>query len=476
MKQIRYIGIILCLIYVLTIPINATTVAGGNGQNGSTDTKEVLITNGCNSIDAANSVLGTDQIVDNVISAFVYETKSDTLMYSLNPDERVSPSSLVKILTALIAVERGNLDEIITVRGELLTEVPHDAVSADLQADEVITLRDLLYCLMVDSANDAAIVIADHIAGSQSAFVVEMNAYAQALGCTNTSFTNVHGLHDENQYTTAKDMARILAVAVKNSDFFTLFSTIHYNVPSTNKSEERMLSSGNFLMNTDDMQIYYDTRVTGGRTATTADGRRSLAISAEHNGMELICVTMGSKDVLRDDGYTITVYGSYKETSALLDAAFNGYKTVQVLFPGQTIKQCSVLNGDSDVILGSKNSAYAVLPADMSITGLSYRFSGADQFQAPIEKGQVLSSVQLWSGNVCVAQTDLVSMNSVAVASPTSVQNQHGNSNGIGKVILIVFSAVVVVVVITVLGIRLYSYFRYKVRHERRRRARRRSR
>ena len=182
------------------------------------------VVSGCHSVDASSTYLGASQIVDNVQAAFVFEVNSDTLMYAHNPDLQVYPASLVKVMTALIAVEQGNLEETIVVDEDTLSTVPYDAVSVELQPGEAISLNELLYCMMTGSANDAAAVIAEHISGTQDAFVQKMNEYAQSLGCTATQFTNVHGLHNEQQYTTVRDLARILSAAVKNEQFCAYFS------------------------------------------------------------------------------------------------------------------------------------------------------------------------------------------------------------------------------------------------------------
>lgn len=413
MRYTRIIAIILVLIICFHISALAAE-----------SKPDATIANGCRSLDASMTYLGTKSISPNIDSAIVYETNSSTLMYALNADEKVYPSSLVKILTALIAVEKGNLQDIITVSQDVLDTVPYYAASAELVADEKITLSDLLYCMMVGSANDAAAVIATHISGSQNAFVKDMNAYANAVGCTGTQFVNVHGLHDEEQFTTTRDMAKILAKAVENDDFLTYFSAVHYNVPATNKSEIRELSSGNFLMNIDNLQIYQDTRVTGGRTGTTEDGARCLASLAEQDSMKLICIVTGSESTFTENGSTLT-YGSFKETSALLDAAFDGNMVVQILFEKQALQQCQVANGKNDVVLGALSSVSSVLPANTGISDLSYRVKDdMSLLAAPISSGQIISTVEVWFGNLCVGQTELMAMNAVDTAS---VQQFVGN-------------------------------------------------
>lgn len=469
MRKNRLISVFVCVILFLQLLcIQAFAVDGA----------DTTVTAGSHSIDAAVPYLGTSELTENVQAAILYEINSDTLMYAQNADTQIYPSSLVKIMTALMAVERGTLDEVITVTESALSSVPYYAASAELKAGEQLTMSDLLYCMMVGSANDAAAVIAERISGSQSAFVEDMNLYAQELGCTATQFTNAHGLHDEQQYTTVRDMARILRTAMNNEDFVTYFSAVSYIVPATNMSGERELSSGNYLMNTDDLQIYYDSRATGGRTGIADDGTRCLASSAQSNGMELISIVVGAESTFAEDGNTVT-YGSFKETSALFDAGFNGYRVVQVIYEDQALKQFGVINGTNDVVLASTASVYCVLPENVSVDDLSYQFTDNAALQAPIESGQVLSTVQVWHGSSCIAQADLVSMNAVPLVTASQEGNAQHESGGVGKTIVIILISIVGCIVVFVLLLMLVRSVRIamvKSRRKRYSRDRRRSR
>lgn len=466
MKILRFLICIILSLQILCIQVLAV------------ENIDQTVTAGSHSIDAAVPYLGTAQVTENIQAAFLYEVNSDTLMYANNADAQTYPSSLVKIMTAFLAVENGKLDDIITVTESALSTVPYYAASAELKAGEQVSLRDLLYCMMVGSANDAAAVIAEHIGGSQSAFVEQMNQKATQLGCSATQFTNCHGLHDEKQYTTVRDMARILSAAIKNADFKTFFSTINYDVPATNMSGERELSSGNYLMNTENLQIYYDDRVIGGRTGIADDGTRCLASCAEKNGMQLICVVVGSESTFAEDGNTLT-YGSFKESTALYDAGFNGYRVAQVIYEGQALRQCSVLNGANDVVLASTKSVHCVLPEAATVDELKYQYSDHSALQAPIEAGQVLSTVQVWHGNSCIAQADMVSMSSVSLATSLLESDSHKQTDGVGKVVLNIFLVVIgcAVIFISVLFlIRTVRVAQIKNRRKRHSRDRRRSR
>ncbi len=441
---------------------------------------DMSVTSGCNTIDAMAPLLGNQQAVSNATAAFLYEVNTDTLMYSYNADNSVPPSSLLKILTALIAIEKGNLTDVVTVQEEVLKTLPNDAVVVELQVDEVVTVKDLLYCMMVGSGNDAAVVLANHVMGSQKAFVEEMNRYAESLGCTGTHFVNVHGLHHGEQVTTARDVAKILKKALENETFREVFGAIRYTVEQTNKSESRHLSSQNYLMNNDKDINYFDERVTGSRTAVANDRSRSVASVSQVGDMELISVVIGSESVYEEDGYTIKVYGGFKETTQLLDMGFDGYKTAQIIHKNQIVLQNTVAGGSSDISVGSYEDACSVIPANAGAQELSYRYVDEEQLSLPIEKGQRISTLQVWCGTVCIAQTELYAMNSVVANAEQFGGNTTDNSGGgFFTILLYVLGAGVIIVLLGFVVLSLIRAVRIaRLRNQRRRsrRNRRRSR
>ncbi len=444
----------------------------------TTDTMAATTSNGYHTPDAMLTYLGGEKLIENVASAIVYEVGSDTLMYALNPDAPMDPASLVKILTALIAVEQGNVEDQVTVTQEVLDTVPYDAVSAELQDGEILSLKDLIHCMLVGSANDAAAVIADHISGDQTSFVKEMNRYAQEIGCKQTVFMNVHGLFHEQQITTARDMVRILDKAMDNALFCEFFGTVYYTVPATNKSADRELSTGNFLMNTDNLEIYYDARVVGGRTGVAQDGKRCLASAAKDGDMCMVSVVLGAEDLYAEDSSRVTIFGGYKETTKMLDAAFSGNKVVQILHKGQALTQYSVDNGSNVVVVTPIEDAWAVLPQEVQAADIVHRYQQLPEgMSAPITKGSNIASVQLWYGSVCVAQTDLVAMNDVAVAPELNAQiSEDVIDTGLplGVTILLWIVGVIVAIILVLRASAMVKrYFMMKhIKHRRRERRR----
>ncbi len=464
-----YLFIICFLICFLCTPAVAASTEAVEGT---------VMASSCQGIDASGALLGTQRLVDNANAVVLYEATSDTLLHTWNADEQMYPASFVKIMTALIAAENAQISDTVTVTESAVSAVPYDAVSADLVSGEQISVEDLLYCLLVGSANDAAVVIAEHVSGSQSAFVQKMNERAQELGCTGTQFTNAHGLHDDGQYTTARDSARILSAAIKNEIFRTVFTATEHTVAATNMSSERLLTSGNSMMDTSS-KLYYDARVIGGRTGVTQDGRRCLASVAEKNGMQLICIVMGSGSVYQEDGYSAVLVGGYQETTALLDAGLDGYKAVQILFANQSLRQYPVTNGDSDVIVGPQISVSAVLPEAVTTADLTMRYTD-NPVEAPVTSGQPVSAVEIWYGNMCVAQADLFALNSVklqnSITASAGVQKDNSTWKSVVWIILCVVLAVLLCLFVLPRFIKRIRMLAVKKHGKNYRRSRRRSR
>lgn len=443
MKIKRLICMLLCVFLIcaaVIVPVSAET---------QELTYDISVTNGYHSADAQYALLGTEQLVENNKAVFLYEANSDTLMYAWNADTKQDPASFVKLMTALVAIENGDLTDAVTIKQEVIDVVDSNSTSDnELVANEVLTLEDLLYCMLVGSSNYAAAMIADHVGGSEAAFVEMMNARALALNCSNTQFANSTGLPAEHQYTTARDTTKIIAEAMKNEIFAEIIGTVYYTVPKTNKtSEERNLRTGNFLMCADEMEIFKDSRVIAGRTGSTNDGTKNLASVAESNGMRLICVVIGAEQSYKGSDYVEPSWGGYVETQRLLDAGFTGYKSVQLIYDGQILLQRDVTDGDSSVSLGARASLATVLPETVTHQQLIYRYTNTDkELTAPIQAGDEICTVEIWHNGLCVATAQLYAMNSVT-PSQTSLLPRSKNPVTGWIVAAIILSVIIVIAV-----------------------------
>lgn len=471
MRKITVILLVLCIL-MCVVPAMAEE-----------QEQDFSVTNGCNTIEGQFPFLGSQKILENGKAFILYEANTDTLMYADNADEQLPPASLVKILTALIVVEKGKLDDAVTVKEKVLASLDPDAVRAQpkLAANEVLTVEDLLHCMMVAAANDAAVVLADHVMGDQKAFVAEMNRYARELGCTNTNFTNVHGLHDKDQYTSARDAARILAKAIKNKLFCDVFFADKYVVPATNKNESRLLVTQNYLMNKDIVVIHYDERVKGSRTGTTTDGTTNIATCAEVDDMQLISVVLGSESAYDEKSGRVTVFGGYGETQQLLDMGFTGHKAGQLVYENQILKQVPISGGSSDVTISTKEARASVIPADAGKAQLEYRYVNEVPLSLPVQEGQRVSTLQIWCNNICIAQTDIFAMNNVIAADQvfTDDSKQAGSFSVFFGALLKILGVVLVIGLLIVAALylrRLREINKQKQQHRRNSRDRRRSR
>ena len=438
---------------------------------------------GSHSPDGQIPVHGSDRILESAKSAVLYEVTSDTLVYTWNPDTRLYPSSLTKITTALIAIENGDLEETVTVSWQVLEQVPSNAMIAALYNEEQVTLEELLYLMMTGSANDAACVIADHIAGSQEAFVDMMNRRAQELGCTGTSFLNAHGIHEEGHVSTARDIMKMLRKALEYPVFYEIFSTESYTLGETNKSPERQFETTDYMASDVLTDEYFDERMTGGRTGTTDDGLRNLAAVSESDGDMYISVVLEAESEYADNGVMIR-QGAFEDTKLLLDLGLDQCDRVQVVYEGQALEQLPVTGGTSDVVIGPKDTVSCVVPKDLADTQLTTRLLlSVQNLSAPVEEGTLVGEYQVYYGSMCIAQVPLYTIHSVKAApvsqTPGDTQEEPAIDPGALTTALAVLGVIFAVILVFFGGLFLVRWFRGvqgKNRKQKRRADRRRSR
>ena len=422
----------------------------------------------CNGIDAQSAIVDTP--ITNAYSAIVYEFNSNTMLLAQNIDERIYPASFVKIMTAVLALEKGTLTEQVTVTSTALASVTATSSSAKLVAGETLTLESLLYCMLTGSANDAAAVIAEHIGGTVKDFVAMMNTRARELGCTSTNFVDPSGLQSRNQYTTARDMIRIFEVARKTDGFSKIFGALTYTVPATSHSAERVMKSSNYLIDPR-QESYYDKRVSGGRTGVAADRTRHVAVTAESGNMEVVAIVFGSASQYAADNYTYEVYGGFKEISQMLNLTVSKYTIGQVLYDGQIVAQRPVINGDNDLALMTSGTSTVIIPKNVDMSEITYRFTDGDKtYAAPIKQGSDQGMLEVWYEGKCLATVPLLAANNVLVSTPKEVNRNYGET--------VIFTVIFVILTVFGIGAAIASLIihRRNVRYRRRAAARQRQR
>lgn len=248
--------------------------------------------------------------------AIVMDADSGTILYAKNATGEHYPASTTKIMTALLAIENGNLGDTVVFSNAAVNSLPPGSSHIAMMVGEELSMQDCLYGLLLPSANEVANALAEYTAGSISAFTELMNQRAAEIGTVHTHFSNPTGLHEEDHYTCAYDLAIIMRECVQNATFRTIDATPTYIIPITNKhSETRPIGSTHNMLRSN--SEYYDSRVIGGKTGWTEESGRNLVTYAYDNGIHLIVVTLGAE----------TPY-QYTDTKKLLDYAFSSFTSV----------------------------------------------------------------------------------------------------------------------------------------------------
>jgi len=438
---------------------------------------DASVSTGCRSINAEMPLIDTnDMLIEDAGAALMYELNSGTLLYGYNIDQKMYPASVTKVMTCLVAIENGNMDDVVTVSESVVAARDPDGSNADLVEGEQLTLRDLIFCLMVASANDAGHLISEHIAGSTEAFVEMMNRKAQELGCTNTHFANPHGLHDEDHYTTARDLAKIMLAAMEHELFLEAYSSKVYEVPATNKSDERRLLSTNYMIEKTLVDHYYDERVIGGKTGFTTPAGRCLAAVSESGDMKLLTVVLGGNTELNQ--YGVVIYGSFGVTGDLIDMGFDNYTTAQVLSSDAILSSIPVEGGENDTQAVVRDSVSTVVPSDMPVSQLRYEYLlDSDHLAAPVHAGQSLGVVRVWYQAKCLAQREIYASVSspiketVVATDPALTNEEVQRESNLWQYVLIA----ILVLLVLILTMLLISYVRASMLRAQRRRRRNRA-
>lgn len=251
-------------------------------------------------------------------SAILIEPDTGTVLYEKDPNSKRYPASITKIMTALLTLENCKMDEEVVYSKSNINSLTIEDSNIGCKIGEKMKVKDCLYALMLSSANETATALAEHISGSTEAFSELMNQRAKEIGVTGTHFANANGLHDDNHYVTASDMAKIMTEAIKYPAFLDVIHSTTYTIPANNKRKEPFQSVQRHMMLFPTSQ-YYDTDVIGGKTGYTDQAGKCLVTYAKRGNVSLISV------VLKSEGDTVFV-----DTQKLLDYGFDNFKFINV--------------------------------------------------------------------------------------------------------------------------------------------------
>ena len=387
-------------------------------------------------------------------AAILIESSTGKVIYSKNGEERKFPASTTKILTAIIAIESCSLDEMATVSEYAVTSIPSGYTNANIQVGETLSVKDLLYALMLASANEAAVILGEHISGSYEEFVNLMNEKAKSIGCTNSHFMNGNGMHDDNHYTTAHDLALIAQYAMKNETFRQIVATTSYTLPATKlyPYNDRTFKNTNSLIivnNNDVENNYYYPYAIGIKTGFTTPAGNCLVAAANNNGLEFISVILGSPD--KDTRYVDAIN--------MFNFAFNNYSFMKLQAKSNSITTINIENGTNDtksleLLINSDVNVLANL--DNRNNAIEPKIKLKENLSVPISKGDVVGTVT-YSLDGLSYTADLIASHDV----------EEKNNNLFNIIIKILFIGIIVLIVLGLLIKRKFKMDKIKYKRTR---------
>ena len=323
----------------------------------------------------------------NAKAALVIEANTGKVIYEKNSKKQNYPASVTKILTAIIVLEKCDLEETAVVTQKAISNIPLGYVVAPLFEGEKIKIKDLLYALMLKSANDAAYVLAEHVGGSVEGFSDIMNAKAKEIGCENSNFVNPNGIHNNNHYTTAYDMYLIAKYAMENETFAKIVSTYQYTLPATNKymNADRIMKNTNEFVNPNSK--YYDESIKGIKTGTTIQAGNCLLTNAVKNDCNVITVILGAE----------TSNSKFSETRKMIDYMFDNYTKTQIHKKGDVVKDIVVkkaTNETKNLNLVISEDINVINNINTNVKEIEPQIILNEDIVAPINKGQELGTIK----------------------------------------------------------------------------------
>lgn len=453
MKKFAFLSMILCAVLLLqctVVPVLATEIPGTEPVSSATEAPlvpaevpfgSVCIQEGCRTIEAMKPLAGSARKAPTAQSVMIYDANTGTMLYSYNPDMKLAPGTLSKIMVALLVVEHCELNEIVTCCEGIQSKIPYGSLNVKLKSGEQLTVEDLLYCLLLKSANDACVALAMHVSGTTENFRALMNKRAKEIGCVATDFGNISGLDNAVSTTTARDMTKIMTVVSENETLMEILGASAYEVPPTNMTEEsRPFETQNYLLQNKNVTKFYFKQVTGGYPSFVESLGASIACTAEGSGMKLICVLMGATRTYFPDGWPVDSYGNFDEMLELLKFSFENYKVAQVMYENQSLYQFDVVNGECDVVGAPHVNISSVLPNEAYMKYLQLKVDNGGGINAPVKQDDRIATAALYYRDVCLMEAELFAMNDVKLSDNAPVVSDEtvktgGESGGVMSVI-----------------------------------------
>lgn len=392
--------------------------------------------------------------------AILIDANTGVTIYEKNSHKKLYPASITKIMTAYLACKYGKFDDTLTASHNAIYGIGQGSSIIGIKEGEQISFLDGLYGIMMESANEVCMMVAEHIDGTVEKFVDRMNKQAQDWGCKDTHFNNPHGFHDVDHYTTPYDMSLIAFNAIKDENFSKIWGTVDHTIPANNKSPQRFLhNKDKMLKPTSD---YYYQYAIGGKTGFHDDAKNTLVTCAEKDGVKLISV------VMKANGYN----QAYTDSKTLLDYGFSVYKDNKVYTAGTYTDKIPVYQTylSEDYNVGELNvtvagDVSAKLPSFVSANDVKTKAvidygkdNNANKIYAPIKEGDKVGTMEFTYKDKTIATADITASNSVESKSDKQLAEMKliNNVKSVLHTILnaLIFIIPVVIIIIILLVIR----------------------
>lgn len=337
-------------------------------------------------------------------SAILMDAKTGEVLFEKNSTLKQYPASITKLMTTLLAIENLKPSDVISFSEEAIYSIEPGSSSIGMRVGEQMTVDQALHGLLLMSANEVANGLAEKVSGSIDNFAITMTQKAESLGAKNTHFMNPHGLHDDNHYTTAYDMALIMRDLYNNEYFLEIMRDVTYEIPPTNKSsEKRPLAQQHKLMSPFRDSRLYRQDVIGGKTGYTDIARHTLVTAARQGDIDLIVV------ILKGDKQ-----GMYEDTSKLLDYGFSNYETFDLLTQDEVISTLPIYSIKSgkliefatcDIVASTDQSV--LINKDIKVRDLITNITLPDYLEMGVNPGDIVGSIEYIYNNKILARSDL---------------------------------------------------------------------
>ena len=431
---------------------------------------------------SAPAALALEQPQLNGQAAVLVDLDAGRVLYGYNMDAERAPASLTKVMTVLLALEavdsgRVSLDEMIVAQDDCLEGLEDDSSTSGIAPGVVISMKDLLYCALLQSANEACNIIGRYIGGSISGFVEQMNRKAEQLGCQHTHFVNTNGLPAENHYSSAYDQYLIFAEAMKHPLFMEISNAASYSADCTAVNNGEPIGNSNALINITSIYSnggrYLYEGASGGKTGYTRAAGYCLISTAQRNGVRLLAVAMGCDGSLNAQ---VDDYYNFVDSRTLYDWGFNNFSYRTLLNANEVVERQDVelAEGNAVAMLHPQEELRALMPNEVKDEDIRREIIlYNDTLRAPIGAGTVLGEVRVYVGTTLFGTSRLVNSSAIELSRNAYLARRVGEILSKGWVIALI-SVLLFFSIIYLILITRYRRLRKKHLKERRRAEKRR--